>query len=177
MPRSTYQRVRSSIQYWCHSLVLAGLDEELHLHLLELARAEDEVAGRDLVAEALAGLGDAERRLLARGLHDVVEVDEDALGRLGAQVVQARLVLDDAEVGLEHHVELARLGPLALGAAVGADDVGHRDRVGVLDALLLRERLLQVVLAAALVAVEALDERVGEGADVAGGDPRLARAG
>ena len=37
-------------------------------------RQEDEVARGDLVAEALAGLGDAERRLLARGLHDVEAV-------------------------------------------------------------------------------------------------------
>src|SRR5262249_34853331 len=44
--------------------VLAGLDEELHLHLLELARAEEEVARRDLVAERLAGLRDAEGQLL-----------------------------------------------------------------------------------------------------------------
>ena len=135
--------------------------------------------GRDLVAEALAGLGDAERRLLARGLHDVEEVDEDALGRLGPQVVQARLVLDDAEVGLEHHVELARLGPLPAGAAVRAGDVGQGDRVGVDLLALLRlpvgDGLLQVVDAEALVAAEALGERVGELADVARGDPRLAR--
>ncbi len=44
-------------------LVGAGFDEELHLHLFELARTEDEVAGRDFVAEALAGVRDAERRL------------------------------------------------------------------------------------------------------------------
>ena len=43
-----------------------GADEVLHLHLLELAHPEDEVAGRDLVAERLADLGDAERQLLAR---------------------------------------------------------------------------------------------------------------
>src|SRR3712207_377783 len=47
-------------------LVGARLDEELHLHLLELAGAEDEVARRDLVAEGLADLADAERRLLPR---------------------------------------------------------------------------------------------------------------
>ena len=46
----------------------SGRHEELELHLLELARAEHEVAGRDLVAEGLADLRDAERRLLARGL-------------------------------------------------------------------------------------------------------------
>ena len=44
-------------------LRLGGRHEELDLHLLELPRAEDEVAGRDLVAERLADLGDAERRL------------------------------------------------------------------------------------------------------------------
>src|SRR5687767_15561373 len=35
--------------------------EVLHLHLLELARAEDEVPRRDLVAERLPDLRDAER--------------------------------------------------------------------------------------------------------------------
>jgi hypothetical protein len=83
MPWSTYQAKRSSIQRWCHCSSVAGLDEELHLHLLELAGAEDEVAGRDLVAEALADLADAERRLLARRLLHVEVVDEDALRGLG----------------------------------------------------------------------------------------------
>ena len=59
--------------------------EELDLHLLELARAEREVARRDLVAEALAHLGDAERHADARAVEHVLEVDEDALGRLGPQ--------------------------------------------------------------------------------------------
>ena len=58
---------------------LGGMDEELHLHLLELAHAEKEVAGRDLVAEALADLRDPERRLHAHRRDDVLEVDEDAL--------------------------------------------------------------------------------------------------
>ena len=106
-------------------LVGARLDEELHLHLLELAGAEDEVARRDLVAEALAGLGDAERRLLAGVVEHVQEVDEDALGGLRTQVVQPLLVLDRAEVGLEQPGELLRLGPLAPGAAVRAGDLGQ----------------------------------------------------
>ena len=58
-------------------LIGAGLDEELHLHLLELTSAEDEVAGCDLVTEGLAHLSDAEWRLLARSAGDVGEVDED----------------------------------------------------------------------------------------------------
>ena len=45
---------------------LVRADEVLHLHLLELAHPEDEVAGADLVAERLADLGDPERQLLAR---------------------------------------------------------------------------------------------------------------
>ena len=101
------------------SSAVVGRDEELHLHLLELARAEDEVAGRDLVAERLADLGDAERRLLARELEHVLEVDEDALRGLRAQVDLGARLLDRAHVGLEHQVELARLGELA--AALGTD--------------------------------------------------------
>ena len=50
-------------------------DEVLHLHLLELAHPEHEVARADLVPEALADLGDPERELLARALLDVLEVD------------------------------------------------------------------------------------------------------
>ena len=65
---------------------LLGRHEELELHLLELAGAEHEVARRDLVAEALADLRDAERRLLAAGVEHVLEVHEHALRRLGPQV-------------------------------------------------------------------------------------------
>ena len=65
----------------------AGLAEEFQLHLLELARAEREVAGRDLVAEGFADLRDARMgSLLARRAQNVVEVDEDALRRLGTEV-------------------------------------------------------------------------------------------
>src|ERR1035437_5002729 len=63
---------------------LARPDEVLHLHLLELAHAEDEVARADLVAEALADLGDPEGELLPRRFPDVLEVHVTALGRLRA---------------------------------------------------------------------------------------------
>src|SRR5437660_2165226 len=76
---------------------LAGRDEVLHLHLLELARAKEEVAGRDLVAERLADLCDPERRLAARELEHVLEVDEDPLGRLGTEVRGRSGLLDRAE--------------------------------------------------------------------------------
>src|SRR6266498_2838860 len=40
-------------------------DEELHLHLLKLARAEDEIARGDLITERLTDLGDPEGDFLA----------------------------------------------------------------------------------------------------------------
>ena len=75
-----------------------GMAEELDLHLLELARAEGEVARRDLVAEALADLGDAERDADAAAVEDVLEVDEDALGRLGPQEGRLLLAAQGADV-------------------------------------------------------------------------------
>ena len=155
-------------------------DEELHLHLFELAGAEDEVAGGDLVAETLADLADAERRLAPRGGDHIGEVDEDALRGLGPQIMQALLALDRAEVGLEHHVEFARFGPLAALAAIGTDDLGHRHglRINVnffFGLLPFRMRFLHVVLAMALVALQTLHQRVVEHLDVPGGHPDLAR--
>src|SRR5206468_4618353 len=43
------------------------LHEKLHFHLLEFARPENEVPGRDLVAECLPDLCDPEGNLLAGG--------------------------------------------------------------------------------------------------------------
>src|SRR5262249_20419517 len=40
-----------------------GRDEKFHFHLLEFARAEDEIAGCDFVAERFADLRHAERQL------------------------------------------------------------------------------------------------------------------
>ena len=112
--------MRCSSQCSNHRCGLGGRHEELHLHLLELARAEDEVAGRDLVAKALADLGDPERRLLAGELEVVLEVEEDALGGLGPQVDGRALLLDRPDGRLEHQVEVARLGQVAVGVSPGA---------------------------------------------------------
>src|SRR3954468_20038325 len=115
--------------------------EELHLHLLELAGAEDEVARRDLVAEGLADLGDAEWRLLARELEHVLEVDEDALRGLGSKVGDRAGLLHGPDRRLEHQVEVARLGQVAIGALA-------RLEAGLLAAL----RLVEVVRAEAQLA-------------------------
>ena len=87
--------------------------EELDLHLLELARAEREIPRRDLVAKALAHLGDAERNADARAVEHVLEIDEDALGRLGAEEGRVLLGAHRADDRLEHQVEFARLGERA----------------------------------------------------------------
>src|SRR5713226_9029510 len=86
------------------ALRLRGRDEVLHLHLLEFPDAEEEVARRDLVPERLADLRDAERRRAPRELEDVLEVDEDALRRLRPQVRGRALVLERADLRLEHEV-------------------------------------------------------------------------
>ena len=93
-------------------VVAAGLDEELHLCLLELAGAEDEVPRRDLVAERLAQLRDPEGHALPRGLLHVQEVHVRSLGRLRPQVHDRGVLLDRPHEGLEHEVEEARLFPL-----------------------------------------------------------------
>ena len=123
MPWSMYQAWRCWHQYSYQLLALVRRHEVLHLHLLELTGAEHEVAGRDLVAERLADLGDAEGRLLPRGLEHVLEVEEHALRRLGPQVHLVPGALHRAGVGLEHEVELPSLGE---GAVLPAARAGVR---------------------------------------------------
>ena len=160
------------------------LAEELQLHLLELAGAEGEVARGDLVAEGLADLAHAEGQLAAGGADDVIEVDEDALGGLRAEVHGVLRVLGDTLEGLEHQVELADVGEIVL-AAGGAGDVVILDKGGHLglgesvdgffkgDALLLAEALDELVGAEALLALLAVHQGVGEAAQMAGGHPGL----
>jgi hypothetical protein len=87
--------------------------------------------------------------------------------------VQALLGLDGSEVGLEHHVELARLGPLARLAGLRVADVGQAvgRRVPVFGFVGLDE----MVGAIALVSDQRLDKRVMEDLDMAGGNPHLPR--
>src|SRR5690606_12368315 len=121
--------------------------EELHLHLLELARPEDEVAGRDLVAESLADLCNAERNALAAGVEDVQEVDVAALRSLRAQVDDRRVFLDWPHERLEHEVEAAGLREVALGPFTRTD--GRLERAA---------RLLHLVRAIPRLALAAVDE-------------------
>src|SRR5690242_18964724 len=98
---------------------LGGGHEELHLHLLKLARAEDEVAGGDLVTEARADLGDAKGRLLAPELEVVPEVQKDSLRRLGPQEDSGPRFFNRPDGRLEQEVEVPRFGEVALGGLPG----------------------------------------------------------
>ena len=144
---------------------LVGLgrrDEELHLHLLELADAEEEVAGRDLVAEALSDLRDPERRLDAQRRRHVLEVHEDPLCRLRPQVGHAGVVAHRTDMRLEHQVEVPRLGQVAL-----------RVLAGTLRGALAAVARGEVVGTEPQLAGAAVDHRVGEACDVARCDPDL----
>ena len=101
--------------------VRTRLTEELQLHLLEFTHAENEVARRDLVAERLADLADAERQLAARGALHVDEVHKDALRRLRAKIHGVLRVLRDALERLEHQVELTDIREVVLAARRAAD--------------------------------------------------------
>src|SRR5579883_1762477 len=133
-------------------LVGAGLDKVLHLHLLELTRAEDEVAGRNLVAEGLADLRDAERDAAPTGLPHVLEVDVDALRRLRTQIDDGGVLFDWPHERLEHKVELASLADVGA-AAVRALAVAN------------------LVRAEAMPALAAVDHGIGEVLHVARGLP------
>ena len=95
-----------------------------------------------------------------RDLQDVLEVDEDALRRLGPQVDARAALLDGADRRLEHEVEVARLGQIAVRALA-------RGLAGLLRAA----RVVEVVGAEAVLADAAVDHRIREAADVARGLP------
>jgi hypothetical protein len=132
------------------------IDEELHLHLLELACAEDEVPRGDLVPERLADLRDPKGNLLPRALLHVEKVHEDSLRRLRSEIDDRRRVLDRPHERLEHEVELSGLGEGALHAA--RRTLGVRRPRLALDAW--------VVGTKALLAVATVDEGIDEPRDV-----------
>ena len=87
--------------------------EEFEFHLFKFPGAENEVPWGDFVAERFSDLGDAERHSNPRSVAHIFEVEEDALCGFGAKISRRVLVLQCADVGLEHQVELARLGQCA----------------------------------------------------------------
>ena len=156
--------------------------EELKLHLLKLADTEDEVARRNLVAEALANLAYAERQLAARRARNIREVDEDALSRFRTQIDFVARVLGHALMRLEHHVELADAGEIVLAAGRAGNVLLLDKRLQLLvrpavrlDVLAVRLRpiLNELIRAETRLARLAVHQRVVEVADVSAGDPNL----
>ena len=94
----------------------ARLHEELHFHLFELAHAEDELTGYNLIAESLAYLGNAKRNLHTAGLLHIEVVHKDALGCFGTEIHLVGSVTGRTHLSREHEVELTHIGPV-LGTA------------------------------------------------------------
>jgi len=134
-------------------------DKKFNLHLFEFAGSEGEVARVDFVTESFPDLGDSEGELLSRDFENVFELDEHCLSCFGSEVGEISLVLDRADVGFEHQVELTGFGefPAAginhfagfLGAGGGGDLIGSE----------------------ASLAGFAIDHGIGEGGFVAAGFP------
>ena len=101
--------------------VLGGA-EKFHLHLFELAGAENEIARRHLVTECFADLRDAERQPHARGVQHVFVFQKNALRRFGTQINFGVLVLKHADIGVEHQIKRARLGQSTGIFRIGTDD-------------------------------------------------------
>jgi len=164
--------------------IAAGLAEELKLHLLELAYAENEVARGDLVAETLAYLTYAEGQLAPGGACHVGKVHENALCGLRTEIHGVFRILGDALEGFEHKVELTDVGEVVL-AAGGAGYVfllhiclqlRLRERVdglGQLNAVFVGPVFDQLVGAEAFLALAAVHQGIGEAAEMAGGHPGL----
>ena len=99
--------------------------KEFHFHLRELAGPESEHAGRDLVAECLADLRDAERQLLSRGDPDQIEVQKDRLAALGPQIRDMLFVEHRPHVRLHHQIELARRRQIFRPAVAARGGIRH----------------------------------------------------
>ncbi len=138
----------------------AGLHEELHLHLLELAHTEDELACHNLIAEGLTNLCDTEGQLHAARLLHVQVVHEDTLCRLRTQVDGARALGSAAHLGLEHEVELTHVGPVA-GTADGAYDLLVDDNLLQLVQVIGIHRLLETLVQGVALLLELDDATVG----------------
>ena len=99
----------------------AGLAEKFKFHLFKFTDAEDEVAGCDFVAEALADLTDAERYFFTSCALHVFEVDEYALRGFGAEIDGGCRIFRHADKSFEHKVEFSHARKVAV-ATNGAGD-------------------------------------------------------
>src|SRR5690606_37667113 len=66
--------------------LLARTHEELHLHLLELPHAENELTGDNLIAECFSGLSYTKRNLHPSALLHIEEIHENSLRRFRTKI-------------------------------------------------------------------------------------------
>ena len=149
-------------------VLVLRVDEEFHLHLVELPHPDHTLPGGDLVPVAPSGLHDPERELLPVVSVEVQEVDEDPLGGLGSEESDAGR--PGSDVGPEHQVEI--LHGSQLPAAFEADDIVVYERLVELlfghDVGVLVELLHQVVGAEGRAAFGTVRDLVGEFVEVSG---------
>ena len=156
--------------------VSSWLAEELHFHLIELTDTESEVPWGDFVTEALTSLANTEWKLLSLGTLNVLEVDEDTLSGLWTEVDDAAAVIGDADVSLEHHVELADWGEISLSAdwtlnVVFFDEFVHLFEGHVIDIGIWEFRFDEFIRTVTGFASLAVNHWIVEGSDVTGGFP------
>ena len=158
--------------------------EEFQLHLLKFARAENEVARCNFIAERFADLRNAERQLLARAALNVLEVYKDALRGFGTEINGVFCVFRHALEGLEHQVKLANVGKVVLAAGRAGDrifvDISFHflwgesiHGLGQGNVFFLRPSFNDFVSTEAFFAFLAVHKRIGKPANVAGSNPYL----
>ena len=160
-----------------------GLAEELKLHLLKLANTEDEVTGRDLVAEGLTNLANTEGKLAACSSLNSLEVYEYTLCGFGTEVNFAARILGNTLMSLEHKVKLTDIGKIGLAAAgtgyVIVANVSeerltvHSLNVNVGYVVFAYVVLNELVRSVAHLACLAVDKRIVKGCNVTGSHPNL----
>src|SRR5215213_8947605 len=142
-------------------------DEVFHLHLLKLARAQNKISGRDLVAKRFSNLRDSERNLPAhRGL-DIKKVNKDSLRGFRTQIRKRRRIVfvsSSAQRGPEHHVEITFVGEVCRTALRTLDEAASKSSVGVEGRATtlgsLREIPFEFVGAHSALALATIDERI-----------------
>src|SRR6185312_4214175 len=93
-------------------LIFSRAHEVFHLHLLELARSENKIAGRHFITKRFSDLRDAERQFAAARCQHVEEVYEDALRGFRPQIHERCRIVFRSRTNMraEHQVERSRLG-------------------------------------------------------------------
>ena len=120
--------------------LLTRTNEELHLHLLELAHTEDKLTSHDLITERLTDLGDTERDLHTASLLHIQEVHENTLGRLRTKINLHRSISGRTHIRREHQVKLANLRPVT-SSGNRANDLAIQDQLAKILEVRLVHRL------------------------------------